>query len=497
VTVWLLVGLGHFLTVVPRREYREFIALHTLRPVQVMLPIASRRLRLFLFAFLAHWLVATFCLPLAFAQLGKPEGLYYKSWAIVIGVENYLLAPKIPGVIEDAKVVAQAFRQLGFDEIIELYDKDASARRLQQTLSDFLPRKVGRYDRLVIYFAGHAGVAQDLDGKELGYLVPWDAQLGNVSKSVTFEQLKEFSRRSASKHTLFFLNAAVRGWEVSTAQPLSLEGRSFPEDETERRAVQVLTAGDKGESLSQENGRSLFMQMLVNGLSGKADRNKNGWLMASEVGAYVRQQVLEQSKGAQHPLFVQLEGEGDTVLMEGQKAAFIMGKEPQSPAERRQAAKMQYEQAFALLQAEKSSEEALERLDKALEYDPTFGDAYVLKSYVRLEVLPNLEDALSAARLAIQYAPKNPDAHYTLGMIHERRGQYVEAERAMREALVVNPNYADVYFSLGTLYADRMKNQSKSVEAFTRYLELGGNHARAKAAVAQPASPVPAAPSKP
>jgi tetratricopeptide (TPR) repeat protein len=343
----------------------------------------------------------------------------------------------------------------------------------------------------VLYFAGHAGVTQDLDGVELGYLVPWDAQVGNVSKSVTFEQLKEFSRRSASKHTLFFLNAAVRGWEVSTAPSRPREGRLSPEEETERRAVQVLTAGDKGESLSQEKGRSLFVQVLVSGLSGAADRNNNGWLMASELGAYLQQQVLERSKGGQHPLFVQLEGEGDTVLIEGRKAAFIMGAGPQSLSERRRAATIQYEQAFALLQAGKSSEEALERLDKALEYDPTFGDAYVLKSYVRLEVLPNLEDALSAAKLAVQYAPTNPDAQYTLGLIYEKRGEYAEAERAMREALVVNPNYADVYFSLGILYADAMKDQSKSVEAFTRYLELGGTHARARAAVAQSAPAKP------
>jgi tetratricopeptide (TPR) repeat protein len=259
----------------------------------------------------------------------------------------------------------------------------------------------------------------------------------------------------------------------------------------ERRAVQVLTAGDKGESLSQENGKSLFVQALVDGLGGMADRNKNGWLMASEVGDYVGQQVQERSKGTQHPLFVQLEGEGDTVLIEGRKAAFTRGAGPQSPVERRQAAKMHYEQAFAILQTGKSSEEALERLNKALEYDSTFGDAYVLKSYVLLEVLPNLDGAFSAAKLAIQYAPKNPDAQYTLGLIYEKRGQYADAERAMREALVVNPNYTDVYFSLGILYADEMKDQPKSVEAFTRYLELGGNHTRARAAVAQstPAKP--------
>src|SRR5687767_7543604 len=159
----------------------------------------------------------------ALAQMGKPEGLYYKSWAVVIGIENYLLAPKLPGVIDDAKAVAQALRTLGFEEVVELYDKDASSRRLQQTLVDFLPRKVGRQDRLVIYFAGHAGITQS-SGKELGYLVPWDAQPGNVSKSVTFEQLKEFSHRSASKHTLFLFDTAVRGWEVSATQALSLEG---------------------------------------------------------------------------------------------------------------------------------------------------------------------------------------------------------------------------------------------------------------------------------
>ena len=454
-------------------------------PAQLLLTAVSRAARLVLFACLVCVIAVMVWPRSASAQLGKPEGLYYKSWAIIVAVENYLLAPKLPGAIEDAKAVAESFRQLGFDEVIELYDKDASARRLQQTLSDFLPRKVGRYDRLVLYFGGHAGVTQDLDGQELGYLVPWDSQIGNLSKSVTFEQLKEFSRRSASKHTIFFLNTAVRGWEVSTAQPLSLEGRLAPENDTERRAVQVLTAGDKGERLSQQNGRSLFVQVLLDGLKGLADRNKNGWLMASEVGDYVRQQVQERSKDGQHPLFVQLEGDGDTVLIEGQKAAFLSGAVPQSPAERRQAAKMRYEQAFALLQSGKSSEEALRLLNTALEYDSTFGDAYVLKSYVLLEVLPNLDGALSAAMLAMQYAPKNPDSSYTLGLIYEKRGQYAEAERAMREALVVNPDYADVYFSLGILYADELKDQPKSVEAFTRYLELGGNHARARAAVAQ------------
>jgi len=436
------------------------------------------RLVAVLFSFFFTWSFAS-----ASAQLGMPEVLYYKSWAVIIGIENYLVAPKLPGAIEEGKTVAQALRQLGFEEVIELYDKDASLRRLQQTLTDFLPRKVGRQDRLILYFVGHAGITQDQAGKELGYLVPWDAQLGTVSKSITFEQLKEFTRRTASKHTLLIFDAAVRGWEETAAQQLSLEGRSVPEQDTEKRVVQVLTAASKGETLSQAQGKSLFVQILIDGLKGRADQNKNGWLMASELGEYVKQQLEQATEGKQHPLFSRLEGDGDTILVEGRKAAFIMGAGPQTPAERQKAAKTQYEQAFALLQAGKSADEALERLNKAIEYDPAFGDAYVLKSYVRFEVLPNLDEAMSTAKLAVQHAPNNPDSHYTLGLIQEKRGNYAEAERAMRDAVAVNPNYADVYFSLGELYADRIKDQPKAVEAFRRYLELGGTNARARAAV--------------
>ncbi|MBD0316268.1 MAG: caspase family protein [Nitrospiraceae bacterium] len=424
-------------------------------------------------------------LPAAQAQLGKPEALYYKSWAIVIGIENYVLAPRIPGAIDDAKRVAQAFRQLGFEEVVEIYDKDATSRRLQQVLTDMLPRKVGRMDRLVIFYVGHTGVTQDAQGKDLGYLVPLDAQLNNVAKSVTVEHLKEFTRRSASKHMLLIVDAPIRGWETSSRQPLSLEGRAAPEAETERRAVQVISAADKGEQSSRQGGKSLFVQSLLTGLSGTADLNQNGWLMASELGMYLAQQVEGATKGNQHPVSLQIDGDGDTVLVEGRKADFVLGVGPQTPGERKDAAKAQYEKAFALLQEGKYADEALQRLDRAIQYDPTFGDAYVLKSYVRLEVVPNLEEALAAAYLAIKHAPDNPDSFYTLGLIQEKRGKYKEAEDALLQAAKVNPAYPDVYFSLGTLYADQLQDQPKSIEAFRRYLELGGLHARARDAVAQ------------
>lgn len=256
-------------------------------------------------------------LPHAEAQLGKPEGLYYKSWAIVIGIEKYVLAPSIPGAIQDAKRVAEAFRRLGFEEVVELYDQDASSRRLQQLLNDMLPRKVGRMDRLVLVYLGHAGVMQDSEGQDRGYLVPFDAPVNSVAKSITVEQLKEFTRRSASKHTLLLLDAPVVGWETTEAPELSLEGRMVPELETERRAVQVITAARKGEAAGQSDQGSHFVDALLVGLSGAADLDGNSWLMASELGSYLVRQVEERSGGLHRPSSLRIDGDGDMVLVEG------------------------------------------------------------------------------------------------------------------------------------------------------------------------------------
>ncbi len=417
------------------------------------------------------------------AQVGKPDALYYKSWAVVVGVENYLVAPKVPGALESSHAVAVALRELGFDEVIELQDKEASSRRLLQILNDYLPRKVGRQDRVVFFFTGHAGVTQDSQSTDLGYVVPWDAQLNNPAKAITLDQLKEFSRRSASKHILMLFDANLRGWDVTAPQPLSLEGRVSPEDDTEKRSVQVLTAAGKEESVGRVPGQSSFVTALVAGLKGAADLNNNGWVMASELAAQVKQDVERETKGAQHPQFLQLEGNGDVILVEGRKEMFLVGKEPSTEADRMKEARVQYEQAFALLQQQQSAEEALERLNRAITYDPSFGDAYVLKSYIRLEVLPNLEESLAAAQAAVQHAPQNPDSHYSLALALDKKGQHQEAERAMLQTLAVNPAYTDVYFSLGALYADRLNEPQKSIDAFRRYLELGGQSERATRAV--------------
>jgi tetratricopeptide (TPR) repeat protein len=426
-----------------------------------------------------------------FAQLGRPEGLYYKSWAVIIGIDDYLIAPKLTRSVADGKATAEVLRNLGFEEIIEVYDKDASFKGIHHILKDVLPRKVGRQDRIVLFFAGHAGLTKDRAGQDLGYLVPWDAQINNVSKTITMDDLKEFARRVMAKHILFLFDTAIRGWEVTAPQQLSLEGRGAPEEETDKRAVHVFAAANHGEPVIEENGQSVFVRILRTGLQGAADSDKNGWLMASELGAYLKEEIERVTAGRQHPQVARIDGDGDMILIEGQKGTFRAGGEPKTETERREAAKALYERAFTTLQQQRPVQEALNSLNKALEYNPTYGDAYILKSYVLLEYLSNLDEALKVAQEAVKYAATNPDSHYTLGLILQKKGQFKAAEQALLRALELNQVNPDADLALADLYAEDLKDQNKALEFYRKHLEHGGTDPRAKAYLKQAGAEAP------
>src|SRR5262245_35093143 len=205
--------------------------------------------------------------PILLAEV-SPEVLYDKSRVLIIGIEQYPQGRSVPGAIEEAKRVAQIFRELGFDEIIELYNKDATAKRLHQVLTDLFAKKVDRSGRVVVFFAGQTGTTRDGKGRDMGYLVPADAQANNTAKFLTVETIKELSKRSPSKHTLLIVNAPFRAWEVPDVK------LAPPATETDARAVQIIAASGRDDKSAKTGGKPLFVQALLTGLLGPADLNQ-------------------------------------------------------------------------------------------------------------------------------------------------------------------------------------------------------------------------------
>jgi hypothetical protein len=239
---------------------------------------------------------------------------YRKSWAVLIGINEYQQWPKLRYAVNDAQSVETLVRKLGFDEVIMVLDGDATQQRILRVLGDELYTKTQDDDRVFIFFAGH-GQTQDLPGGgKDGYIIPVDGDLNNYySTAISMQQLQRLADRIRAKHMFYTMDACFSGLL------LQLRGdtlREPPGELTMAPARQVLTAGSEGEKVVETSGHGLFTKALVSGLTGAADRNNDGYITASELYQYISPQVLTESRNSQNPVFGRLGyGQGEFVFV--------------------------------------------------------------------------------------------------------------------------------------------------------------------------------------
>jgi uncharacterized caspase-like protein len=239
---------------------------------------------------------------------------YAKSWAVLIGINEYQHWPKLKYAVNDAQAVESLVRKLGFDEVIMVLDRDATQQRILRVLGDELYAKTQDDDRVFIFFAGH-GQTQDLpSGGKDGYIIPVDGDLNNYySTAISMQQLQRLADRIRAKHMFYAMDACFSGLL------LQLRGEALndpPLEFTTVPARQVLTAGAEGEKVVETGGHGLFTKLLLSGLAGAADLNRDGHITASELYQYITPQVLEESRNSQNPTFGRLGyGQGEFVFL--------------------------------------------------------------------------------------------------------------------------------------------------------------------------------------
>ena len=82
-------------------------------------------------------------------------GYYDRSYALVIGINKYP-SPKwndLDYARGDAEAVASFLDSQGF-EVIPLYDRQATKTAIIKRMQNVLARKVGKDDRVLVFFAG-------------------------------------------------------------------------------------------------------------------------------------------------------------------------------------------------------------------------------------------------------------------------------------------------------------------------------------------------------
>ncbi len=165
--------------------------------------------------------------------------LYRESWAVIVGIDNYPKWPKLRYAVNDANGVKEILlRKFRFkpDHVITLLNEEATREKILSVLGDTLsnPKNVQRDDRVFVFFAGHGTTRRLPSGRDLGYIVPFDADSENYQgQSISMTNFQDISESIPAKHVLFVMDSCYSGLALTRSGGISNYLR-----EVSRRAAQ-------------------------------------------------------------------------------------------------------------------------------------------------------------------------------------------------------------------------------------------------------------------
>jgi uncharacterized caspase-like protein len=239
-------------------------------------------------------------------------------WAVVIGVGDYdnKSVPKLRFAESDADAMYRLLTtRAGYarENVLLLTDKAPEKPTLQNirlALGDFLARKTTRDDMVLIYYAGLGAPEVDASSKETDgqakYLIPRNVQPESLRRTAfAMEEMQGLVARIPAERVVLLLDTSYSGaaggrtFAPPNARPRSLSDQ-FLERLAKSRGRLVITASGANEVALEpaDLGHGLFTYYLLEGLSGKADRNGDGIVTVSELYPYLEDQVDRKSRAA-------------------------------------------------------------------------------------------------------------------------------------------------------------------------------------------------------
>lgn len=397
------------------------------------------------------------------------KNYYRESWAVIIGINEYQNWPKLRYCVNDAEAIEQMLiNQYGFKQknIIRLLNQQATRERIVWALGDQMadPGKVSKDDRVFVFFAGHGATRKLPSGKELGYIVPVDAEAeASQSKSISMTQLQEFCELIPAKHLYFVVDSCYSGLALTRSGGASSRNASYLEEITKRMARQILTAGGADQQV-QDNGpggHSIFTWTLLQGLQGLADTDGNSAITASELGAYIS--PIVSSLSHQTPAFGNLAGS------EGGEFVFQLQQESLG-----EASKQLDEEAIKLNnELERIQKEVAAKRERNLKLREK-----VEEERAKLEGTP-----VNRGKQPPKSRAAQAQEHHTLGLKYYREKKYDEAVKELEQAAALDPRNATIVNNLGfTLY--RFEKYEQSLVWLRKAIEIDPQRAVAFANLA-------------
>jgi len=207
--------------------------------------------------------------------------------ALVIGNNTYDDLEDLGTAINDAKDIGLVLKNTyGYKtKVLE----NATHMQIIEALADY-QEKLGKYDNLVVYYAGHGLI----DEKQDGFWIPTDAKMNDKKTWIPNNVITEFMSSMQAKHVMVIADSCYSGTMSGSAI------RPFPEDVAENdilftsrvKARTVLTSGGLQPVLdSGGDGHSIFASALLDVLN-----ENDGVMEGYRLYKALEQQVKLRSK---------------------------------------------------------------------------------------------------------------------------------------------------------------------------------------------------------
>lgn len=266
-----------------------------------------------------------------------------KQWAVLIGVDQYPTESGLPPLVDVMNDVTLLKKTLlthvqnfvpehiftlgeGTCDVNDActYVGPATKHNIESFLGDQLPLKVKKDDTVIIFFSGH-GITIDPshNATTQGFLVPIDGKKDQpFATCISMDFIKQISERLSARQILFIIDACNSGLVL-----VRNKGDNKKESSLKQRIAsfwadcrQAMTAGQSTQAtqVSSKFQKSVYTHYLVEGLSGKADADKDGIISILELHTYVHSKVSTETNNEQIPQMGRLPdgGEGDFFFIE-------------------------------------------------------------------------------------------------------------------------------------------------------------------------------------
>ncbi len=406
---------------------------------------------------------------------------YEKSWALVIGIDDYAHWPRLQYAANDAQAIADTLTgRFGFpsSQVVVLKNGEATRNNILAAFHDRLSdERTQRNDRVFVFFAGHGATRRLASGRDLGYIIPVDSNPEDIARdAIAMTDIQNIAESLRAKHVMFVMDACYSGLGLTRGGG---GNAAFLRENARRLGRQMLTAGGADQQVSDSgpNGHSVFTWVLLQALSGKGDLNGDGLITGTELAAYVAPAV--SALAPQNPAFGSLPGSegGEFVLQVPQAEEYLNAGTGQLSADAiAMAGKVEATQpsssdatAVTVKDLQGGSKQlaipaAAPQSDRQLAQRANERGLQLYKE-------KRYDEAVAQFTEALKLRPDFALAANNLGFVYYRQARYAEAARWLENTVRIDPSRAVAQLNLGDAYR-QLGERDKARQAYTTYLAL-------------------------